>query len=307
MDNLTVSLKRFLRNKNTVTIIGIVIILVLLYIVYNGQINSAVDPIQIPIAKENIQPREKVTADKVDVIDVPSVAVTENVYQNKKDVIGKYANVNSVIPKGSMFYGETLIDKRDLPDSSFTKVKKGEVVYNFPVTMASTYGNSIMPENKIDIYMKAVEDATGKIMVGKLVENIKVLAVKDAQGRHVFENTNENRAPAFLIFGVPDSINNLLRKASYLSIINVELFPVPHGGSAPTKGDVNVTADQLKDYIEAHTINVQLNEPAAVENKKDDNNDETKEKQTENKGNARTPLNFPNIGNSANNQQNGAH
>ncbi len=260
MSNLSVSLKRFLKNKNTVTILGIVIILVLLYVVYSAQIKSAVDPVKIPVAKETIQPREEVTADNVDLIDVPAVAVTDNVYRYKKDVIGKYANVNSVIPQGSMFYKDTLVDKKELPDSAFTEVKEGEIVYNFPVNMSTTYGNSIFPGNKIDIYMKAVEDSTGKVMVGKLVENVTVLAVKDAQGRHVFEDTSERRTPATLIFGVPSDINNLLRKAYYLESIDVELFPVPHGGTASSEGDVNVTAAQLKSYIEAHTVNVQLDE-----------------------------------------------
>lgn len=258
MSNLMVSFKRFLKNKNTVTILGIVIILVLLYVVYSSQINNAVNPVKIPVAKETIQPRDEVTSDKVELIDVPTIAVSENVYRYKKDVVGKYANVNSVIPQGSMFYTDTLVDKKELPDSAFTEVKEGEVVYNFPVTMSSTYGNSIFPGNKIDIYMKAVEDSTGKIMVGKLIENVEVLAVKDAQGRHVFEDSSERRTPATLIFGVPDSISLLLRKAYYLSNIDVELFPVPHGGTAATEGDVNATSAQLKSYIEAHTINVQL-------------------------------------------------
>lgn len=277
MSNFLVSFKRFLKNKNTVTIVGIVIILILLYVVYNAQINNAVNPVKVPVAKATIQPREQVTADKVELIDVPAVSITDNTYKYKADVVGKYANVNSAIPKGSMFYKETLVDKKELPDSAFTEVKEGEIVYNFPVTMATTYGNSIFPSNKVDIYMKAVDDATGKIMVGKLVENVEILAVKDAQGRHVFENTEENRTPATLIFGVPDTINILLRKASYLADIDVELFPVPHGGTANTTGAVNVTAAQLKSYIEAHTVNVQLDEPedTTTKNDKDTTTDKT--------------------------------
>ena len=306
MSNFIVSFKRFLTNKNTVTIIGIVVILILLYVVYNAQINNAVDPQKVPVAKENIQPRDEVTADKVELIDVPAVAITDNVYRYKKDVVGKYANVNSVIPKGSMFYTDTLVDKKELPDSAFTEVKEGEVVYNFPVTMATTYGNSIFPGNKIDIYMKAVEDSTGKIMVGKLVENIEVLAVKDAQGRHVFENTSENRTPATLIFGVPDTINILLRKAFYLSSIDVELFPVPHGGAVKTEGDVNVTADQLKSYIEAHTVNIQLNTTDDLTTNNDDATDKAEGNSTGSNDKSTANNAAGNAANNAANKANGA-
>lgn len=260
MNNLSISFQRFLKNKNTVTIIGIILILVLLYVVYAITINNAVNPVQIPVAAEKIQPRTKITSEMVEVVDIPAVAVTENVYQNKNNVVGKYSNVNAVIPKGSMFYDGAIVKKEELPDSSFTEVEEGDVVYNLSVTTESTYGNSIFPGNKIDVYMKAVDDATGKIMVGKLVKNIEVLAVKDKQGRHVFEDTEANRTPATLIFGVEPDINILLRKASYLSSVGVELFPVPHGGEAKEEGDVTVTATQLKNYIEAHTVNVQLDE-----------------------------------------------
>jgi len=260
MNNLMVSFKRFLKNKNTVTILGIVIILVLLYVVYNMQINNAVEPMQIPVAKETIQPRTEITSDMVAIIDVPSIAVSDNVYTYKNGVVGKYTNVNSTIPKGSMFYTGSIVDKKELPDSEFDDVKEGDVVYRLPVNTETTYGNSILPGNTIDIYMKAVEDATGKVMVGKLVQNVEVLAVKDSQGNHVFDSSSSNRTSASLIFGVPTEIHNLLLKAKYLSSLGVELFPVPQGKTSGVDGEVNVTAAQLKAYVEAHTINVQIDE-----------------------------------------------
>ena len=120
--------------------------------------------------------------------------------------------------------------------------------------MDSTYGNSIFPNNYIDIYMKA-NNEEGKLMVGKLIENIKVLAVKDSSGKHVFENTEEDRTPAYLIFGVKPSINILLRKASYMGNYSVELFPVPHGVEIKAEaGETLVTSETLKDFINANTV-----------------------------------------------------
>ena len=92
-----------------------------------------------------------------------------------------------------------MVTKDELPDSAFEKIKEGEVVVKLPVNIETTYGNSIFPGNKIDIYMKA-ETVDGQIMVGKLFENIEVIAVKDNLGNHVFENTEDNREPSILIF-----------------------------------------------------------------------------------------------------------
>lgn len=256
MNSFFASAQRFLKNKNTITILGIIIILVLLYVGYSTQINKAVEPVNVPVATETIQPRTEITDDMVEIVDMPNVSVSENVLRYKADVVGKYSNVNTVIPKGSMFYTDTVIAKSKLPDSVFVKVKKGEVVYNFPVDMESTYGNSIYPGNKIDIYMKTGDGTDEKVMLGKLVENVEVLAVKDSAGKNVFEDTSEDRTPSMLLFGVPSDINLLLRKASYMDSLGVELFPVPHGGKVSTTGATEVSTQQLADYIEAHAVNI---------------------------------------------------
>lgn len=255
MNNFMISLQKFFKNKNTVTIIGVVAIILILFFGYRYQINKQVSPVTgIPVAAQTIQPRTKITADMLEYIDVaPIVLQKGDVITNKNAIIGKYSNYNTVIPKGSMFYTATVINEEELPDSAFIEVADGEVPYNFPVTMDSTYGNSIYPGNYIDIYMKA-ERKDGKLMVGKLLENIKVLAVKDSAGRHVFENSEEARTPAFLIFGVKPEINILLRKASYMGNYSVELFPVPHGATIDEEGATNVTSQTLKDFINANTV-----------------------------------------------------
>lgn len=258
MNNLAASAKRFLKNKNMVTIIGVIIILILLYIGYSTQINRAVEPIQIPVATQTIQPRTEITDDMVSLIDMPNVSLSDNVIRSRSQIVGMYSNVNSVIPEGSMFYTDSVISEDELPDAAFAKVKSGEVVYNFPVDMESTYGNSIFPGNKIDIYMKVGDGQDEKIMIGKLIENIEVLAVKDSSGRAVFENTSEQRTPSMMIFGLKTDLYLMLKKASYMGSLGVELYPVPHGGTVDTEGATQVSTQQLVDYIDAHSVNIPI-------------------------------------------------
>ncbi len=255
MNNFMISLQKFFKNKNTVTIIGVVAIILILFFGYRYQIKKQVSPVTgIPVAAQTIQPRTKITADMLEYIDVaPIVLQKGEVITNKNLIIGKYSNYNTIIPKGSMFYNATVINEEELPDSAFIEVADGEVPYNFPVTMDSTYGNSIYPGNYIDIYMKA-EGKDGKLMVGKLLENVKVLAVKDSAGRHVFENSEESRTPAYLIFGVKPEINILLRKASYMGNYSVVLFPVPHGATVDEDGTTTVTSETLKNFINVNTV-----------------------------------------------------
>lgn len=255
MGNVLVAIKRFVMNKNTVTIIGVIVAMVLLYSVYNSKIKEAVAPIKIPVAKTTIQPRTLITDDMVELISVPAVAVSKDVIRNKGLIVGKYSNVNTVIPQGSMFYGQVVISKDDLPDSAFLDIKENEIPYAFPVTMTSTYGNSMFPGTKIDIYMKAEDDEQeDKVMFGKLIENVEILAVKDSSGKNVFESTAENRTPSLIIFGVTEEIHTLLRKASYMGNYGVVLIPVPHGTNINTEGGVVVSTEHLRTFINAKTI-----------------------------------------------------
>ena len=157
-----------------------------------------------------------------------------------------------------MFYTETVVDEDELPDVAFSKVKAGEIPYNFPIDMESTYGNAIMPGNMIDIYMKIGDGQDEKIMLGKLIENIEVLAIKDSSGRAVFEDTNEQRTPSMMIFGLEPNLYLMLKKASYMSSLGVELYPVPHGGTVEAEGATQVSTQQLVDYIDAHSVNIPI-------------------------------------------------
>lgn len=275
MNNFKVSMMRFFKNKNTVTILGVLAVILILFFGYRYQINKMVSPVKdIPIATKTIQPRTEITDDMIEYVDVAPVVLQKgDVITNKNFIVGKYSNYNTVIPKGSFFYNDTVIDEANLPDSAFVNLKKGEIPYNFPVDIDSTYGNSIFPENYIDIYMKA-NNEEGKLMVGKLIENVKVLAVKDSSGKHVFENTEEDRQPAYLIFGVESEINILLRKASYMGNYSAELFPVPHGVEVKAEeGETMVTSETLKNFINANTV-----PNDEIEDKEDTTNEKTTKK-----------------------------
>ena len=211
--------------------------------------------VSVPVAKITIQPKTLITDDMVSYVNVPSVYVSKNVIESKGKIIGKYSNYNTIIPAGSMFYSETLITKDKLPDAALMDLSEGEILYNFPVTMETTYQNSIMPGTKIDIYMKAINDS-GVLIVGKLLENINVLAVKTSGGLNVFEDSSIQRTPAYIFFGVSSEIHILLRKAAYLKTNNVELYPVPHGTNYVSNNETMVSSEELKAFIDSHTVNL---------------------------------------------------
>ena len=267
MNSILVSLKRFITNKNTVTVLGVIAALGLLYYGYNKTIDSQVKPVRIPVAKQTIQPRTLITDDMITYIEMPSSYISKNVKRASSAIIGMYTAVNTVIPAGSAFYSDVLITKEQLPDGAFYEVAEGERPYAMGVTTASTYGNSIFPGNIIDVYMKAV-DENGQVMVGRFLEKVEVLAVKDSSGNHVFEDTTANRTPATITYGVPENVYILLKKAEYLRSYGVEIFPVPYGGTSPIEGNLTVGRQELVDFINSNTVNFseEVEEPIEDEN-----------------------------------------
>ncbi len=259
MNNLIVGLKKFLTNKNTVTVVGVVLAIVILYLGYNMRISQAIDPVTVPYALEEIDPGVQITEDMVGTMEIPrSMADSSTIFTNKADVIDMYSYSDSVIPEGSLFYRRSVVSRDQLPDSIILDYPKGYVLYNLDVDMASTYSNSIYPGNYIDIYLK-VQNAVDpnnpnggddRIMIGKLLENVKVIAVFDSNGNNVFANLDEKTTPAQIIFAVPEEYHILLRKASYLRAYESEIIPVPTAESLEDEpGDVTLSSNDLKNFI----------------------------------------------------------
>ena len=252
--------EKILKNKNTVTALCAILIVVVLIVGYTIRVNNATKPVKIPVAKVTIQPRTEITADMITEINVPQEALKGNYYRNVSSLVGKYSNVNTVIPAGSIFYSESVISKNDLPDSSLYDVAEGETLYYLTVNMLTSYTNSILPGNYIDIYLSTKEN--NKALVGKILENVKILAVKTSDGKNVFENSDESRTPYVIIFALPEEQHLLLRKINAINSYSVyatnpgyskiDIIPVPTAASFDgSEKDIkpNVTSQYLKDYI----------------------------------------------------------
>ena len=250
MSNLSKSGSKFLKNKNTVTVLGVIICFIVLIIGYNVRINQKTELVKVYYANQTIQPKTKITDDMISSANVPTSFLVGSYYTNYNDIVGKYSNYNTVIASGSLFYNELLIEEENLPDSVFYNVPEGEVVVSFPVNTVSTYGNSIMPNNLINVYVKMIDDS-GKIIYGRFIDNINVLAVKDSSGKNVFESTEEERTPAFIYFSLVEPKYLLFSSMNYIETNDIEVIIVPNTikYTPEDKTAVEVTSDYITNFI----------------------------------------------------------
>ena len=263
-NNLNTSkLTRMIKSKGFVTGLCGVLAVAVLIIGYNIRINNATKPVSLPVARVTINPKTKITDDMIEYREVPRGALNSEYYNNKNQILGKYTKINAIIPAGSMFYTELITDKEELPDSALYDVPKGETLYYLTVNMLTSYTNSILPNNYVDIYMSTRDN--GKALVGKLLKNVKILAVKTSDGKNVFEGGDATRIPYVIIFSLPEEQHLLLRKITAInnfSIANedggfarIDITPVPTNININNRTD-EIVSEVSSEYLSTYVLNM---------------------------------------------------
>ncbi|HBA37633.1 MAG TPA: hypothetical protein DCY94_02825 [Firmicutes bacterium] len=254
MGNIGTMVKRFLSNKNTVTLLAIIVCTVVLYAFYNWRVKSAVSTTYVCYATEVIPARTQITNDMVSNTKILTSQKTTNMIQDCSQVVGKYVSYATEIPQNSYFYQTQLLTGEEMPDSAFDDIPDGYGIYNMKVTFDSTYGNSVFPGNMIDLYLKTTDTTSNLLVYGKFIQSIKVLGVKDNDGKNVFETTVETRTPAQLLFAVPEDLFLLLRKAEYLGL-QIDIVPRNDNYTA-ANGATLVSSAWLKQLILDQTAEI---------------------------------------------------
>lgn len=265
MGNLAIGLKKFMQNKNTVTVVGVVLAIFVLYIAYTVRVKSSINPVSVPYAADQIPAGTQITESMIATRQVPPSMLEGDVITNVGEIVDKYSAADVVIPKGSLFYKRAVVEKEQLPANIILQYPKGYVLYNFAVNTTTTYGNSVYPGNYIDLYLKAVNKTdsevtsddpdANKILFGRLISNIEVLAVKDSSGRPVFQNIDEGRVPSMIVFAVPEDIYVLLKKAENMKTYSTSLVLVPTNESLKDEpSELEVSSEQLKDWVNSKTV-----------------------------------------------------
>lgn len=255
MNNFVMGFKKFITNKNVVTVIGVIVVLAILFWGYTSSIKKETNPLSIPVAAKKINATTQITSEDVTYTQVASRMVGEGVIRSSSQIVGKYTNINVTIPEGSMFYTDWVVDAEKIPGNWIEQLdyESGELGYYMDVNIENTLGNNVLPNTYIDIYMRA-NDENGTTMFGKLLKNIKVLVVHDGSGNDVFKDSSSIGSPSKIGFAVSQDLYVLLKKAEYL---NIDLVLAPRGSTIPSEDYIIVTSATLRDYIDAQTITVE--------------------------------------------------
>ena len=110
MGNLTIGLKKFLQNKNTVTVVGVILAIFVLYIAYTMRVKSSINPVSVPYAADQIPAGTQITEGMISTRQVPPSMLEGDVITSQSSVIDKYASADTVIPAGRLTSSKQLLE-----------------------------------------------------------------------------------------------------------------------------------------------------------------------------------------------------
>ncbi len=255
MGNILETIKRFLQNKNTVTILAVLAGVIVLWYFYNRRVDEAITTIQIPYAMKAIDTTGKIENDNISYKEITqSTTKDSDIITNPSELEGKYVCIGTSIPANGFFYRSQVCDEKDIPGSVAEDLEPGYALYTLAVNARSTYGNSISEGQYIDIYVSATTDE-GRIIYAPLIESIRVKAVRDSSNKDVFWDSTAGDS-AYLIFAVPENVEgkkNIYRLLTLTDLDkrhSISLVPVLRGHSyTQNPGSTEVTSEEIEQFI----------------------------------------------------------
>lgn len=260
MGNIINTFKRFLSNKNTVTIIGVLLGLVVLFVGYNYRVNNAIDTQSIPYAKVSIGSTVQITQDMIGTTEVLRSLITsnKNIITNTSSIVNQTTpfcvQVGTSIPQGGFFYTEQVAACNSINNNALKNMPDNHKAVALPVNLQTTYGNSLFPGDYIDIYVR-MRSTEGKLIYGEFITKLPILDVRDANSKSLYYGTSSSGTPALLLFAVPQDLYLLLSKALYVEGVN--LVPVPGNKNYTAEaGETAVKSEYLRNEILRQTQNI---------------------------------------------------
>lgn len=170
------------------------------------------------IASRNIPPRTKITADDLLEMEIAADYILPYAYLSKEDIIGKYTDIQGMIPAGSVFYKSMLKEENELPDHAILQLKEGQSAYVLETDITKL--GSIIAGQRVDVHVSVPrKDETP--LTGILLENARVISIKDHKGLSL-DDPEGTGVPYFVELAVKKEQLDILTLAD--SIGEIRLF-----------------------------------------------------------------------------------
>ena len=201
-------MKKQIVGKVLLCIVTVVLILCSNYILFELSLRNKIDLRTVFVAKEEIPPRSKITEDMLLEMKIPGGYVVNHTYEKKKDIVGKYTDIQGKIPAGSPFYIGMLVKESHMPDGGTAQLKNGQVSY--VIQADATQLSGMVAGMRVDVY-GSTQGQDGTTVQGCLLEHARIVSIKDHQGLSI-ENEKSNGIPSFIEIAIQKEHIDMLSK-----------------------------------------------------------------------------------------------
>lgn len=192
-------------------------ILLLIALGFHVRLNDELQLKKTYVAAKDILPRERINESDLIEIEVPKAYLQDYTYTTKEEIIGKYTEIQGMIPAGSPFYKSMLFDESDLPDNPFTQLRSGQAAYSMNVDLTSL-GGVLKSGQRVDIHYSIVTNDLS--LTDCLIENVRIISIKDHRGIDI-ENDESSKTPYLAILAVNEEDVSLLTLADSLGQVKL--------------------------------------------------------------------------------------
>ncbi len=155
------------------------LLLTLDYLAVDLLANRKVDLAVTYTAAHEIAPRTRITESDLIEVRVPSAYLDANACQSKAEIVGKYTEIQGMIPAGSLFYKDMLYDSSQLPDHPELQLKEGQAAYNAETDLSRNGG--IVEGQRVDVYV-CIKNSGNAVRTESILEHARVIAIRDHSG-----------------------------------------------------------------------------------------------------------------------------
>lgn len=178
-------MKRKIQMKMMAALICFLVLILLAGLAVEILIRKRSDVMTVCIAAHDIAPRTRITENDIAEIQVSAAYIETKAYIFKEDIIGKYTDIQGMIPAGSPFYMTMLKEEDELPDFAALQLQKGQT--SFILDSESDIAESLTAGQRVDVYFSGeVNDI--------LFEHARIIALRDENGYLITDMDSSGQA-----------------------------------------------------------------------------------------------------------------
>lgn len=142
---------------------------------FNAEKVSTTHTVSVVVAKEEIQNNEKITADKLEVVNIPEKNVLPENIKTTEQAVGKTAT--SMIAKGEPILTHRLVSEKEETIYVSRKVREDYRAVSVGANFNQSVSNLMEPEDEVDVIYSKGNKLQGTVVSVILLEKARVLAV----------------------------------------------------------------------------------------------------------------------------------